>query len=271
MSIKTEPTENNQVNYLTLAAITILAYMLAQLVHEGLGHGFAAWLAGAHINQITNTYLDFESSGLSVETLRWIAAAGSAANVLVGLASLIKLRTGLFKNDNLRFFAWLFGIINLLKGFGYLLLTFAPIGDWNELVQGLPFQTAWMIGLTLLGAIASLATFFYAARTLDEFIGQSPERRRHALTLTIIPYLIGGTANLLASIIGLGVTIYAFTGSLATFGGTWLLVWVGFAVGKPRAETPAASNLPSQSTGWLIVGGLSLIIYFFWFGGGLIR
>jgi len=165
----------------------------------------------------------------------------------------------------------LFGHINLFKGFGYLLITFAPIGDWHDVAEGLPSQTIWMIGLTFLGAVTSLGTFFYAAWTLDEFVGKGTDLRRRAFTLTLLPYLLGGTVNVLATIIGLGITIYTFTGALATFGGTFLMVWLGLAVGRPRPNTPLEPVTPIRDTGWLIAGVVATAFYLFWFGSGLIR
>jgi hypothetical protein len=165
----------------------------------------------------------------------------------------------------------LLGLINLLKGFGYLLITFAPIGDWHDVTEGLPSQTIWMIGLTLLGAVTSLSIFFYAAHTLDEFVGKGTDRRQRAFTLTLFPYFVGGTVNVLATIIGLGVTIYTFTGALATFGGTFLMVWLGFAVGHPRPDTPPEPVTPYRDAGWLIAGVIAFVFYLFWFGSGLLR
>jgi hypothetical protein len=171
----------------------------------------------------------------------------------------------------MRFFFWLLGHINLFKGFGYLLITFAPIGDWHDVADGLSSQIILMIGLTLLGAVTSLGTFFHAARTLDKFIEKDIDRRQRAFTLTLFPYLLGGTVNVVATIIGLGVTIYTFTGALATFGGTFLMVWLGLAVGRPRPNTPLEPVTPIRDTGWLIAGVFALVFYLFSFGSGLIR
>jgi hypothetical protein len=166
----------------------------------------------------------------------------------------------------------LFGHINLFKGFGYLLLAFAPIGDWHNVVQGLSSPVAWRGGLTLLGALTSLATFFHAVRMLDEFIGKDQGRRRRAFTLTLLPYFLGGTANVLATIVGLGgLTRFALTAALATFGGTWLMVWIGFAVGRPRANTPHPPLTPTRNAGWLLIGTAALVVYFFLLGPGLLR
>lgn len=260
-----------KINVFTVAAITVVVYLLAQFIHEGLGHGGMALLLGARITQITNTYMQNDPTGVSDSAVRAIALGGTLANVIVGVLVLWLLRTSQIKSANMRYFLWLLGHVNLFKGFGYLLITLAPIGDWHDVVNGLPSQSLWMIGLTLLGALTSLGTFFYAARTLDEFIGKDTDRRRRAFTLTLFPYLFGGIVNVLATIIGLGVTGYTFTGALATFGGTFLMVWLGLAVGRPKQNTLSEPVTPFYDNYWISIGCLAAIFYLFWFGSGLIR
>jgi hypothetical protein len=270
-TVQPEIKVNKKIDNIILASITAIAFLFAQIIHEGLGHGGTALLFGAKIIQVTNTTLQFDPTGISLSASRVIALGGTLANVIVGVLVLWYLRTTSIKSANMRFFLWLLGLINLFKGFGYLLITFAPIGDWHVVVEGLPAQTIWMIGLTSLGAVTSLTTFFYAARTLDEFIGKDTDRRQRAFTLTLFPYLLGGTVNVLATIIGLGLTIYTFTGALATFGGTFLMVWLGLAVGHPRPNTPLEPVTPFRDTGWLIAGVIAIVFYLFWFGSGLLR
>lgn len=270
-TMQPETKVKQKIDILSVASITIIAYLFAQIIHEGLGHGGMALLFGAKIIQLTNTNLQYDPTGISLSASRAIAAGGTLANVLAGFLALWYLHTSSIKSANMSFFLWLLGHINLFKGFGYLLITFAPIGDWHDVAQGFPSQTLWMIGLTLLGAATSLGTFFYAARTLNEFIGKDTDRRQRAFTLTLFPYLLGGTVNIMATIIGLGVTIYTFTGALATFGGTFLMIWLGLAVGHPKPNTPLEPVTPIRDRGWLIAGGMAIVFYLFWFGSGLIR
>jgi hypothetical protein len=270
-TIQSKSETTPKISVFAVAAMTVVAYLLAQFIHEGLGHGGMAIGVGARITQVTNTYMQYDPTGVSDIAVRAIASGGTLANVIVGVLILWLLRNTPIKSANMRFFFWLLGHINLFKGFGYLLITFAPIGDWHDVVNALPSQPFWIIALTLLGALTSLGTFFYAARTLDEFIGKDKERRQRAFTLTLFPYLLGGTVNILATVIGLGVTDYTFTAALATFGGTFLMVWLGLAVGHPKQNTPVEPATPFYDIYWLSIGSLAVLFYLFWFGSGLIR
>ena len=121
-----------KINIVIVASITIIAYLFAQLIHEGLGHGGMALLFGAKLIQVTNTNLQYDPTGISLSASRVIAAGGTLANMIVGVFALWYLRYALIKSVNMRFFLWLLGHINLFKSFGYLLITFAPIGDFCD-------------------------------------------------------------------------------------------------------------------------------------------
>src|ERR1700743_3540475 len=73
-------------NLWTMAAFGGLAYMISNVLHEGLGHGGVAWLSGARRITVTSTYMD---AGMDT---RWILAAGTLVNLAVGLLGLLVLR-----------------------------------------------------------------------------------------------------------------------------------------------------------------------------------
>ncbi|MGE5692158.1 MAG: hypothetical protein ACM3YF_00070 [Candidatus Zixiibacteriota bacterium] len=257
---------------LTVAAISVLVYLLSAIIHEAVGHGLTAFLLGAKVLQITNAFVETDHTGLSAWAVRAISAGGCVANFLFGMTFLLWHRKFWGGSPHFRYFLWLLEIINFLKGSGYMFaLSFASFGDWHNFLHGLEPKLPWQIGLTLFGITVHLATFFYATRTIDEFLGQE-NRRRRALALTLTPYLVGGTVNSLAAASGPGGTeAVLFSAALATFGGTWLLVWIPTAVGSPRTATPERLLTPVRSKLWLGLGAATLTIYFFILGPGLIR
>jgi hypothetical protein len=60
---------------LTLIAISVLACVVGNVLHEGLGHGVTAWLNGAH--KITMSTVALQSD---IDT-RWISANGTVSNL----------------------------------------------------------------------------------------------------------------------------------------------------------------------------------------------
>src|SRR5208282_2178187 len=63
---------------LTLIAISALACILQDVLHEGLGHGVTAWLSGAH--RVTMSTVALQAD---IDT-RWISANGTIVNLIFG-------------------------------------------------------------------------------------------------------------------------------------------------------------------------------------------
>lgn len=261
-----------KIDLLTVGAIAVVAYLLSAFIHEAIGHGLTAFFLGAKLKQITNAFVETDDTGLSTWAVRAISAGGCAANFVFGSIFLVWLRKMRGGSAHLRYFLWLLGIINFFKGSGYMLaLSFASFGDWHNFLAGLEPKLTWQIGLTVFGAVIYMGTFFYAVRSIGEFLGWE-NRRRRALTLTLTPYLMGGSVNSLAAALGPGgMSAVFFSAALATFGGTWLLVWVPTAVGSSRPTTPAAPLAVTRNVGWIFLGLAGLGVYFFILGPGLIR
>ena len=167
---------------------------------------------------------------------------------------------------------WLFAAYNLLTAFGYLLYSgVAGIGDFRAVIAGLPHALAWRI--VEIGAGALL--YFVVAPALlwpglRPFVGAGADRESRARTLTLLPYLAGGTTAVLSGALNpLGVKIMLISSVAAAFGGTSLLAWY-FAV---RAKSQAVGTPPSlgiaRSRAWLVAGAIALAVFIGVFGRGL--
>src|SRR5437879_1624132 len=102
----------------TIVAISALAYALANVVHEGLGHGGACLLLGARPTMFNAIFFNYDEATASDAAQRAISAAGSIVNVLVGLPLVGLLRSRMSLPPHGRYFLWLFCAINLLTAFG---------------------------------------------------------------------------------------------------------------------------------------------------------
>ena len=120
----------------TIVAISTLAYALANVVHEGFGHGGACILLGAHPTMFNAIFFSYDESTASDTVQRAISAAGSVVNVIVGLPLVVLLRSRARLSPRWRYFVWLFCAVNLLTAFGYLLYSgVGGIGDWARVVM----------------------------------------------------------------------------------------------------------------------------------------
>lgn len=255
----------------TIGAMTIVAWSISALLHEGLGHGGTCLLAGAKPLALTSAYFSCDETTASGVDLRWIAAGGTIVNVLAGLPLLLVLPR-LRAPSTWRFFLWLVGALNVLTAFGYLLFSaVGGIGDWAAVIEGLPHALGWRIAMGLAGAVL----YFYVAPRLllpglAPFVGEADDRHARARRLTLLPYLIGGATSVVAGAFNpIGIEIVLISSVAAAFGGASLLAWFYRAYAPRTASgTPPFLGIP-RSVGWMAAGAVALGVFVGVFGRGL--
>ena len=91
----------------TLVAVAVLAYALANLVHEGLGHGGTCLLAGGRPLALSATHFEEDPGSLTASAGKWVSAGGTLANVAFGVLALVALRANRRAATASRYFLWL--------------------------------------------------------------------------------------------------------------------------------------------------------------------
>jgi hypothetical protein len=141
---------------LTLAAIACAAYLVADLAHEGLGHGGACLALGGRVLLLDTTFEDCSLHS------RLIDGAGPAIGLLVALLAWAGARA---TRANLRVFCTLLFAFAAFWNIGYMLKSgLMWSGDWHFVIQGLEPATAWHIGLAVVGAVLYVAAMRVLAR-----------------------------------------------------------------------------------------------------------
>jgi hypothetical protein len=254
----------------TVLAIAVVVYALAKLTHEAVGHGLACELAGGDLQAVSSSWAACEKAGMGIAGRRVIEAAGTAANLAVGLAALLLVRLRTFRSGPVYAFTWLTAAVHLLVGGGYLMVDpLFGFGDWGDFLAGLEPALAWRAGASAAGAAISLGTFFALRTPLERLLGGTQRQRaQQARLLCWLPYFAAGGVVLTgaAALNSLGAA-YAFTSGLATLGGTFLLVWSPLAI--ERLESPAPRYAVESSLPWLVAGGCVLAFLLAAFGPGI--
>ena len=134
---------------LALIAISALACILQDILHEGLGHGVTAWLSGAQRVTMSTVALDSD-----IDT-RWISANGTLVNLLfAAIFWLLLLRPQRYRPAT-RYFLVLALAGNLFTGTGYFLFSgVINFGDWAEVIRGFEPHWMWQLGLVVLGVVS---------------------------------------------------------------------------------------------------------------------
>ena len=256
----------------TIIAISALAYSLANVAHEGLGHGGACILLGAHPTMFNAIFFNYDESTASEPVQRLISAAGSVINVVVGLPLVALLGSRARLSAHWRYFLWLFCAVNLLTAFGYLLYSgVGGIGDWARVVRGV--EPTWLYrGILIVSG--GLLYFVVAPRLLmpplEPFLGRDPIARvARARRLSLLPYFAGGVTLVVAGLLNpLGMKIVLISAVAAAFGGTSLLAWYP-ALPRPPVETTGEPLPVARSVPWIVAAMVVMAIFVFVLGPGI--
>jgi hypothetical protein len=268
-TIETAVVQTRKDDLWTLAAFGVLAYMISNVLHEGLGHGGVAWLSGARQITVTSTYME---AGFDT---RWILAAGTLVNLAFGLLGLAVLRGMRQAKVPLRLFLWSFTAFNLLLGTGYFLFSgVGGIGDWAEWMKGLSPMWGWRAGFALFGAASYFASAWVLARELVGIVGRGEARmcrmteaRMRRMTWTI--YFAGALTACLAGVWNpMGWKLVLISAAASSLGGASGLMWIP-SIAEPAAcglpEKDAAAALPRMPL--LYVTAVVLLAAYVWFLG----
>ena len=257
---------------LTITAIGLMVGVLADLIHEGLGHGGACLLVGGKPTLLTSMNFEWDDSGFSRWALRAVAAGGTIANLLAGALALIMLRRPP-SSVHLHYFLWLFAAVNLYVGTGYFLYSgMSNIGDWANFIAGLPGHWVWRGLLVLLGG----ASYFLCVRMMlakaAPLTGGDPAQRyRRANLLMLIPYFAGAIMGVVAGALNPQArALILISAVAASLGGTSGLAWGPQMLRDPHwlvSSTPPAA-IP-RNWGWIVTGLLLALLFVVILGPGV--
>jgi len=224
---------------LTLVAIAVVAYAIANFAHEGLGHGGACLVVGGHPMVLSAVHFEGDVSHLPASARRIQAAGGTLVNIVVGLGCLFFLR-GRWEVTPGRYFLWLLATVNLLQAAGYWLFSgVGGLGDWAAVMEGLAPGWAWRLGLAVVGGAAYWGVTVLSLRLLQPFLGDGPDRLRRARALTVVPYVAGGLLYLAAGALNPhGLQLVLISAAAASFGGTSALAWMAKLLRKRTVWPP---------------------------------
>jgi hypothetical protein len=245
----------------TLLAAACAAYLVADVAHEGLGHGGACLALGGKIVTLSTTYED-----CSIRS-RLIDGAGPVVGIVVALLAWAWLRFAPPRSAASRAFLILVFAFATFWNTGYLVKSgLTDQGDWAFVIAGLEPALAWHAGLTILGIVL----YTVAMRVLGALIAgkltdaKSPGLRPFSFAL--MAYLAVATLSAAAAFFDPRGASRIFTdalpSSLASFG----LVWVGWLINKRSPDLRVAL---APSPVWIAAGFVSAVFFVAALGPGL--
>ena len=265
MAVTTNPA-SVQANddWLTVCAISVLAGMLGDVVHEGLGHAAIALLTGAKSGVLSTV------AWSSAHDTRLVAAGGTLANLAGGVVFLIALRSGRTASVRSRFFLLISLAFNLFDGTGYFLFSgFTDFGDWAVVIAGFPAHWFWRVLLVVIGISSYFAAALLVGSALVRYVGAPRNDQRRIAKLTFLPYL---TSVVLASAGGLlnpvGMRLLWQSALPATAGGHSGLLWLKFYIPKGTVPERPAEGI-GRNYAWIAAAIALAIPFIFVLGRGI--
>lgn len=265
-------TKQPELSQVTIGSIAIVAYGLANVLHEGLGHGGACLLMHVKPTALNAIFLRYDDRTVSEFGQRVIAAGGPIMNLLTGGAALAGLRLSQSRGGSFRYFLWLFSSVSLLQAFGYPLFSgIVGTGDWNTIFVHLAPAAVVRGGLILVGAFLY---FVLAPKLLIPglvpFLAKSESMELQVRRLMRLPYFVGGTLFVAAGLLNpYGLKVMLISAAAASFGATSLLAWGKVPESAFALAASSTPDKPQAERGWIAAAALTLIIFVGILGRGI--
>ena len=251
-------------DWLTLAAISSLACILQDVLHEGLGHGVTALLSGSH--RITMSTVALQSDIVT----RWVSASGTFVNLFFGAVFwVILLRPQPFRPATHYFLAMAMAG-NLFTGTGYFLYSgVANYGDWAAVIEGLQPHWMWRLGLVAVGVTSYYVAMLLVAAKLKRFQGidARPHRlRRLCWTPYVTDGILAGAAGLFNPL-GLSYVISAALAS--TLGANAGFLSLPSLMRRGDRSQGTQIEPIGRSVAWIAIAAIASLAFIFVLGPGV--
>lgn len=153
------------------------------------------------------------------------------------------------RRPNLRYFLWLLGSFNLMDGAGYFLFSgILGLGDWQQVIRGLPHYIALGIVMSLFGALLYFLVVKLIARVLQFFCPDRTQYRSLYNTVGRLPYYAAcAFYSLAVAFDPLGIKLLLLSTIPAAFGGNSGLMWADSLLPATSTES---SLIVSRSPAW---------------------
>lgn len=260
-------------DFLTVVALSMLAYTVGVMLHEHLGHALTCVLLGGHPTEMGAFYVDCNYGSMSSLSIRLVALAGPVVSLITGVVSLFLFGRVNKANVHLRYWLWLLGTIGLMTMTGYLLFSgVGGIGDFGTGTDGVFFalQPEWIYRLGL--TVAGIASYYFVVVAvslprMDSLIGgEGRERVTRAQRLSLTSYLTGAVLSILVGLLNPhGIVLVLISSVASSLGGTSGLAWMMQMLNRKKVSSEAPFQMP-RSWPWIIASLVIVLAYAAIFG-----
>lgn len=239
-------------SYAIPASAAAIAFIVACVSHEVIGHGGLCLAGGGRITWLSSVYFHCSNGG------PFGAAAGPIANLLVGALCWWLLQQAHLSSPSARLLVVLSMAFNLFWGAGYFIFSaIVDTGDWAWFLHDLALKPLWLWR----SGMGALGIFLYvlAVRIVS--------RHWPAGVCSCVPYLAAGLVASLATLFYFGSVLPALRDAAQeSFGAAMGLL---LHAKGPRQRLPAfAQQSVSRNNYWAFCAGILVCIFWLTLGRG---
>lgn len=240
----------------TLCALSFLAFMLSDVLHEAVGHALTALLTGAQSGLLTTVAWSSQFDSRLVE------AGGTLVNLLAALIFWIVLRRATNASVHWRAFLVLCCTFNLFGGTGYFFFSgVTDFGDWAEVIRGTQPHWLWRTLLIGVGAGAYFLAVRFVGGAMVRYLGIARNDHRRLRRFTWVSYFSAIVISCLGGLLNpIGMQLMWESALPATAGAYSGMLWLQYYI--PRRAVPERESEPVMRSYALILLAATLGIVF---------
>lgn len=249
---------------LTVCAISTLAAMVSNVIHEGVGHAATALLTGTTSGVLSTVAWSSEFDS------RLVAAGGTLANLAASVVFWIALRIARSASVRMRYFLLISFAFNVFEGTGYFLFSgITNFGDWAVVIAGLQAHWLWRVLMVIVGMASYFGAVIAVGSGLVRYVGVAKNELGRLGRLTLIPYF---TALVLMCTAGLfnpiGMQLLWESALPATAGAKSGLLWLKYYIPKGTVAERGTEGI-ERSYLWVAVAAAAALVFVFVLGRGI--
>jgi hypothetical protein len=253
----------------TMIAVSTVAWALADVLHEIVGHGGSAVLLGIPVRAVSTTtiFADWDQIQ-SMAEVRAIHASATVLNLVTAALALLALRSPRVTSPATRYFLWVFATISLVV----VTLNLVAGADWSVVIEGREPAGLWRAAVLAAGVLVAIANHLLP---LKLSLPDLRARRAQQLKVTATPVLVLLVVQTL-SVLGSPFTAVPRDSGTNALVSSWALtlffgVWLALVnlVPVPRSTAPVDSIRLPRSKAWLAIGLVVAVFFIGVLGPGL--
>ena len=268
-----------KINIPTLIAISIIAWVLVNILHEIVGHAGAAFIVGIPVKAVSTStvYLDVDWDQFIAEhgftPIRFVVLSGTVVNIVTGILAILALKWRKVINTAMCYFLWLFATFSIIiVAMNMVTNTIFGFGDWTEFISTLEQHNIWKIIIIGIGLVLMVSGYVLSLR---QWIPRMKGHRLTLLKITGIPVATMIAVQTLSLLRNPFTTLppesSPYLASALAYIHFILWVVVVNLVPLPRSNDSINSIQLPRSNVWLILGFIILIIFVLVLGRELVH